>query len=305
MKIIYEEKDINNMMGFFNKNSFLRLNAAQSGEKWGLPIFKRLKFNTEAEVWKDPRVKQAAEKAKDFCNKKGWTIPTPDEAKTAQTSLFQGLSQPNMIAKGMSAKIANPRLIKYNGLLLATCSCSLTRRKILNKTLGAANGAIYGNVVGALIGAKIASALTKKGLFSTYVGFKKPNGSIKWYLFGYFLVGDIKDFNNVTVETAKESLQLSLEDLILGEGIGDAAEKTTVEGDIPDPKAPETPTNDDENEVEDVGGEVDDLDNSDGDYVCTLDWGDKKDMTPEEAKASIESLLMDPFLNFNDSLFMI
>ena len=67
-----------------------------------------------------------------------------------------------------------------------------------------------------------------KGLFSTYVGFKKPNGSIKWYLFGYFLVGDIKDFNNVTVETAKESLQLSLEDLILGEGIGDAAEKTTV-----------------------------------------------------------------------------
>lgn len=318
MKIIYEEKDINNTIGYLNKHSFLRVDAAQSGERWGLPIFKKLKFNTEAEVWKDPRVKKAAEKAKAFCNKKGWSIPTVDEAKKNQASLLQSLKEPDSIAKGLTAKINNPRLIKYNGLLLATCSCSFSRRLARNRKLGEAIGLAAmapggiaasaagnpGGAVGILLGRAAGDLLAQlfttnkgKGLFSTFVGFKKDNDKIKWYLFGYFLVGDIKDFSNVTVENAKESL--SLEDLILGEGIGDAAEKITVEGDVPDPEAPETPVNN--NTPADIGGVADNLDNTDGDQVIEYVSEEEPTMTKEEAEASFEALVDPDYID--DSLY--
>lgn len=312
MKIVFDQNDVSKVIGMVNKKSFLRVDAAQSGEKWGLPIFKNLKFKTEAEVWKDARVKKAAEKAKAFCNKKGWDIPTPDEVKNLQSTLWGALSVPDSIVKGCTAKINNPRIIKYNGLLLATCSCSFARRLASNRALGTAVGAIYGaagTIPGMLIGGALgdlaATLFTKNkgyGLFGTFVAFKTDNDKIKWYQFGYFLVGDIKDFNNVVVENAKESL-LSLEDLILGEGIGDAAEKTTVEGDVPDPKAPETLT-DDEPEVVDVGGEMDPCNKEDGDYTCQID-DENAPMTPAEAEAAFESLLDPDYIDDSVYPFMV
>lgn len=314
MKIVFDQNDISKAIGIVNKKSFLRVDAAQSGEKWGLPIFKRLKFKTEAEVWKDPRVKKAAEKAKAFCNKKGWDIPTPDEVKKLQATLWGALKKPDSIVKGCTAKIANPRIIKYNGLLLATCSCSFSRRLAVNRRAGTLVGATYGlsgGPVGALIGGALgdlaATLFTKNknyGLFSTFVAFKTNNDKIKWYHFGYFLVGDIKDFNNVVVENAKESLYLSLEDLILGEGIGDAAEKTTIDAEIPDPEAPETPSKDDDKPV-DIGDVADNLDNTDGDQVIEYVSEEEPTMTKEEAEASFEALVDPDYIDDGLYPFMI
>jgi len=274
MKITFDQKDIYNTIGLANSKTFMRTTVnKQSQEIWGLPVFKSLVFKKFEDIWKDPRVKMASEEVKKYAKKKGWKLSTPAEAQSAKTAIFGYIDVPEAIAKGTIGHAYNPKILKYNGIILATADVKFKdierSTKVSTATTGMYGGFIAGGsspagiVVGMAVGTvlgyvagKILVNLSKKGkgCIYSYVSFTKPNGKIVWKKFGLFVVDDKSIIAGKTpVVAAQESLDVDMNELVKDEEcpIQDTP-KTTETVDVSDTTTKEA----EHNEEASAGGVV-------------------------------------------------
>src|SRR5574344_2218072 len=274
MKITFDQKDIYNTIGLANSKTFMRTTVnKQSQEIWGLPVFKSLVFKKFEDIWKDHRGKMASEEVKKYAKKKGWKISTPAEAQSAKTTILGYMDTPEAIAKGTVGYANNPKLLKYNGIVLATADVKFEEIARSTKTSAVTNGMydgfiaggaspvgmIVGMAVGTVLGyvaGKILVNLSKKdkGCIYSYVSFTKPNGKIVWKKFGLFVVDDKSIIAGKTpVAAAQESLDVDMNELVKGEEcpIQDTP-KTTETVDVSDTSTKEA----EHNEEASAGGVV-------------------------------------------------
>ena len=243
MKIVFDKNDVYKTLGGLNDKTFMAASYMNSKEAWGLPTFRRLRFKKEADIWKDPQVNAALDAVKKYAQKKGWKIATPTQCKNDARGLFAAWCKPDAIAKGTIADCYNPKMVTTKGVTLATSTATFktalkdTRDKLnsvskivtnvgLINTVMAPSGASLGLMSAGILGESLSKptgailvALTYQGhaaLMISYVPFVKPNGTIVWKKFGFFLIGEYKAPKTPTtsVESVKsQSLEADNDDV--------------------------------------------------------------------------------------------
>ena len=243
MKIVFDKNDVYKTLGSLNNKTFMAASYVNSKEAWGLPTFRRLRFKKESDIWKDSQVNAALDAVKKYAQKKGWKIATPTQCKEDAKGLFKAWSTPGAIAAGTVAKCENPRFITVKGVVLAASTCTFERDKRVVKEAALYAGmiatgttaplgpaAIVGGVLGTALGVATGALLlrlTYKGhaaLMISYVPFIKPNGSVVWKKFGFFLIGEYKapetpttsaeSIHSQSLEADNDDVDVDMNDLV-------------------------------------------------------------------------------------------
>lgn len=161
-------------MAIMNENTFYGLTQyRRAQEGFGIKdSFSGLKYNTEAEMWKDPKVLEAINTAKEWANKKGYSLATKEEVQankqTFFTQHFRRAGKDNA-SQTSAMKIFNAgKIINVNGATLYTMRANTSM-----------TDAVLFSLVG-LIGTIPAVIRKLKGteLLISFIFFKKENGKV-------------------------------------------------------------------------------------------------------------------------------
>lgn len=161
-------------MAIMNENTFYGLTQyRRAQEGFGIKdSFSGLKYNTEAEMWKDPKVLEAINTAKEWANKKGYSLATKEEVQankqTFFTQHFRRAGKDNASTTSFMKIFNAGKIINVNGATLYTMR---------------ANTSMTDNVLVALVGliGAIPAAIRKlKGteLLISFIFFKKADGKV-------------------------------------------------------------------------------------------------------------------------------
>ena len=117
------------MSGNINENTFVGLTYHElSQEGFGLPSVRNLRAPTEKDLFNSPIVKAAAEKAKAYGIKKGYTnsIPVSEKDKEAYISAVIRKRALTISTNELRVIAKNVDFVKVNGTVIVKCKCNLS-----------------------------------------------------------------------------------------------------------------------------------------------------------------------------------
>lgn len=161
-------------MAIMNENTFYGLTQyRRAQEGFGIKdSFSGLRYKTEAEMWKDPKVLEAINTAKGWAEQKGYSLATKEEvqanAQTFFTQHFRRAGKDKGASTAMSSINKNGKIINVNGATLYTMR---TNTSMTDAALVGLAG-IFGTIPMAIRKLKGAE------LLMAFIFFKKADGKV-------------------------------------------------------------------------------------------------------------------------------